>query len=121
MVSKVGIKGLKLRCRIGVDDGEELFERIILVDVEAELAEDYKGGMNSTVSYSDMARTIRKKIEGNEFKLIEDVAVAVADAVTYFKNVGSVYVKVTKLSVPSGADYAYFIYRVDKKSNSESY
>ncbi|MDP8023669.1 MAG: dihydroneopterin aldolase [Nitrososphaeria archaeon] len=116
MVSKVGIKGLKLRCKIGVDSGEELFERVIFVDVEAKLKEDYRGGLDTTISYSEMAGIIRKKIEGKEFKLIEDVAMAVADAVTSFKNIGSVYVKVTKLSVPSDADYAYFIYSANKKS-----
>lgn len=116
MVSIVGIKGLKLKCRLGIDEGEDLFERTIIVDVEAELAKDYTGGIETTFSYSDAAKAIKEKIEGKRFKLIEDVAVAAADAVLSFQNVGSVYVKVSKLSVPAGSDYAYFIYKVDKKS-----
>ena len=110
MVSKVGIKGLKLNCLIGIDPGENMFERTIRVDVEAELEEDYKGGIDTTISYSVMAKKIRENVEGQKFKLIEDVAVAVAGIVFSFDNVGSVRVKVTKFSVPAGADFAYFVY-----------
>jgi len=114
MTSQVGIKGLKLSCKIGVDTGEDLFERVIRVDVKARLKEDYKGDISSTVSYSEIAKKIRENVEGKEFKLIEDVAITVANTVSSFATVSSVSVKVIKYAVPAGADYAYFVYSVVK-------
>jgi|GEM_PF-1002601 dihydroneopterin aldolase len=114
MTSQVGIKGLKLSCKIGVDTGEDLFKRVIRVDIKAKLKGDYKGDLSTTVSYSEIAKKIKENVEGKEFKLIEDIAVTVAKIVSSFDNVRSVSVKVIKYAVPAGADYAYFVYSVGK-------
>lgn len=110
MPSKVGVKGLKLKCRVGVDPGEELFDRTIFADIIVELADEYKGGLGSTVSYSELAKKVRERVEGKRFELIEDVAREIAGAIKEFRNVKSFKIKVVKPYVPEGASRAFFVY-----------
>ncbi|MGC9208582.1 MAG: dihydroneopterin aldolase [Nitrososphaeria archaeon] len=119
MVSRVGVRGLKVKCRVGIDRGEDMFERIIEVDFELELARDYMGGIESTVSYSEASRRLREAIEGKRFELIEDVALEAARALKSFPGVKRIKVRVTKPSLPDGALMSYFVYEKEMQGRAD--
>lgn len=91
------IKGLSLSTRIGVYEWEQRINQKLLLDIVIPL--DFKAcedDINNTVDYDKLCQTVTAYVEGNAFKLIETVALKVAELIKNEFNIQQVQVAVSK-------------------------
>lgn len=99
----VELVGLAVFGRHGVEDEERRVGRTYLYDVALEVAEPSEDRLEATVDYRAIAACVREVSDGGEFRLIEAVAVAVADALAARFPAKSVRVRVRKPGIaPAG-------------------
>jgi dihydroneopterin aldolase len=105
----VELAGLELYGHHGVEEEERRRGQRFLFDVWLEVPEAaLSDRLESTVDYRDVVSCVREVSDGREFRLIEALAGAVADAVRERFAVGPVRVRVRKPEVELAlrVDYA---------------
>jgi dihydroneopterin aldolase len=103
----VEIAGLELAGRHGALEHERDTEQPFVYDVELELEEPGADGLEQTVDYRQVVALIREVSRGREFKLLESLAAALADAMLARFPAESVSVRVRKPHVQLGLPVAY--------------
>ncbi len=80
MSAIVEIKGLEVPGRHGVEEWEREREQPFLYDLELELLEPGADRIEDTVDYREVVKLVRQFSEGRQFRLLEAIAAALADA-----------------------------------------
>jgi dihydroneopterin aldolase len=76
----VELVGVEIPGRHGVEDWEREEEQPFLYDLRLELAEPAADRIEDTVDYRAAVAIVREVSEGRQFRLLETMAAAVADA-----------------------------------------
>jgi 7,8-dihydroneopterin aldolase/epimerase/oxygenase len=76
----VEVAGLEIPGRHGVEEEERAREQPFVYDVELEVAEPSADRIEETVDYREVADVVREVSESRQFRLLESIAAAVADA-----------------------------------------
>ena len=108
MNSVVELAGLEIPGRHGVEEGERRREQPFLYDVRIELPEPLADDIQATVDYREVVELVRAVSESREFRLLESLAAAVADALLErFAALTTARVRVRKPKVRLGAPVEY--------------
>ena len=108
MNSVVELAGLEIRGRHGVEEDERAREQPLLYDVRIELPEPLADEIQATVDYREVVELVRTISKSREFRLLESLAAAVADALLErFAAVTNARVRVSKPQVRLGATVEY--------------
>ena len=102
----VEVAGLEVPGRHGVEQAERGREQPFVYDLELELPEPAADRIEETVDYREVADLVREVSESRQFRLLETIAAAVADALLERFPAERVRVRVRKpqvrLAVPVG-------------------
>jgi dihydroneopterin aldolase len=99
----VELTGLEIPGRHGVEDWERESEQPFLYDLRLELAEPVADQIDDTVDYRAAVALVREVSESRQFRLLETMAAAVADALMERFPLVRVRVRVRKPQVRLGA------------------
>ena len=103
MTAVVELAGLEIPGRHGVEDDERAREQPFLYDVWIELPEPPADDIQETVDYREVVELVRTVSQGRQFRLLESLAAAVADALLErFPAVTNARVRVRKPQVQLG-------------------
>ncbi len=80
MSAIVELRGLEVPGRHGVEEEEREREQPFLYDLELELLEPGADRIEETVDYREVVRLVREFSAGRQFRLLEAIAAALADA-----------------------------------------
>ena len=114
MTVLVELRGLEIAGRHGVDDWERETEQAFVYDVELELPEPARDELDETVDYREVVTLVRELSEAQQFRLLESMAAAVADALLERFPAERVRVGVRKPQVRLAAPVAYTGARVER-------
>lgn len=104
MSVKVEVHGLELHGRHGVGDEERRDGQTFAFDVELDVSEAaLSDRIEDAVDYRDAVAIVRRVSDGTQFRLLETLAAAVADAIAAELPVERVRVRVRKPQVQLGA------------------
>ncbi|MDQ5820680.1 MAG: dihydroneopterin aldolase, partial [Actinomycetota bacterium] len=104
MSVKVEVHGLELHGRHGVGDEERRDGQTFAFDVELDVSEAaLSDRIEDAVDYRDAVAIVRRVSDGTQFRLLEALAAAVADAIAAELPVERVRVRVRKPQVQLGA------------------
>lgn len=104
----VELVGLEVFGRHGVDDDEREQGRTFLYDVALEVAAPASDRLEDTVDYRAVAACVREVSEAREYRLIEVLALAIADELTARFAPERVRVRVRKPGIsPAGLTVEY--------------
>jgi dihydroneopterin aldolase len=104
----VELVGLEVFGRHGVDDDEREEGRTFIYDVALEVPLPASDRLEDTVDYRAVAACVREVSDGREYRLIEQLASAVADALAARFPAERVKVRVRKPGIsPAGLTVAY--------------
>jgi 7,8-dihydroneopterin aldolase/epimerase/oxygenase len=104
----VELVGLEVFGRHGVDDDERAAGRTFLYDVSLTLDEPTVDRLEATVDYRAVAACVRDVSDESEYRLIEALAAAVADALAARFRARRVEVRVRKPGIaPAGLAVEY--------------
>ncbi len=108
MTALVELFGLEVPGRHGVEDEERAREQPFLYDVRIELPEPEADRIDQTVDYREVVQLVREVSASREFRLLETLATAVADALVKRFPLERAQVRVRKPQVQLDAaiDYA---------------
>ncbi len=108
MSAVVELFGLEVPGRHGVEDEERAREQPFLYDVRIELPEPEADRIEQTVDYRDIVALVQEISASGEFRLLESLAAAVADALLEGFPLERARVRVRKPQVELGCrvDYA---------------
>lgn len=98
-MDKIFIRGLALRCIIGIFPEERREKQDIVINVEMRADLRVAGrsdDLNDTVDYKSIKKAILKLVEGSAFQLIESLAERIADLALANEKVESVVVTIDK-------------------------
>jgi dihydroneopterin aldolase len=76
----VELYGLEVPGAHGVEEAERETAQRFLYDVRLEFAQPAADSIEATVDYRDVTRCVQEVSDGGQFKLLESMAAAVADA-----------------------------------------
>jgi dihydroneopterin aldolase len=114
----VELAGLELPGRHGVEDWERETEQPFLYDIELELPEPADDDVERTADYRRMVELIAAVSESRQFRLVETLAAAVADALLDRFAAERVRVRVRKPQVKLGAPVEHAAATVERRSRS---
>jgi dihydroneopterin aldolase len=80
MSAIIQLKGIEVPGRHGVEEEERQREQPFLYDLELELLEPGVDRIEDTVDYREVVKLVREFSAGREFRLLEAIAAALADA-----------------------------------------
>ena len=104
MNSVVELSGLEIRGRHGAEEDERAREQPFLYDVRIELPEPLADDIQATVDYREVVELVQAISKSREFRLLESLAAAVADALLErFAGATHARVRVRKPQVRLGA------------------
>ena len=103
----VELRGLEIPGRHGVLEHERATEQRFLYDVELELPEPKGDELEETIDYRDVAALVRELSASRQFRLLEALAGALADALLERFPVVGVAVRVRKPQVQLGVPVEY--------------
>jgi 7,8-dihydroneopterin aldolase/epimerase/oxygenase len=104
----VELAGLEIPGRHGVEEDERAREQPFLYDVRLELPEPLADDIQATVDYREVAELVRAVSQSRQFRLLESLAAAVAEALLErFAAVTSARVRVRKPDVRLGTPVEY--------------
>ena len=99
----VELVGLEVFGRHGVDDDERETGRTFFYDIALTVAEPVEDRLEATVDYRAVAACVQKISDSSEYRLIESLAAAVADALAARFPASRVEVRVRKPGIaPAG-------------------
>jgi dihydroneopterin aldolase len=105
---KVELVGLEVFGRHGVDDDERQQGRTFLYDVSLEVPPPASDRLEDTIDYRAVAGCVREVSDAREYRLIENLASAVADELTARFPAERVRVRVRKPGIsPAGLTVEY--------------
>jgi dihydroneopterin aldolase len=112
---KVELRGLELRGHHGVGEEERRAGQVFVYDVELEVGgRGASDRIEEAVDYRDVAKTVRE-VNDTQFRLLEALASAVADALVERFPVELVRVRVRKPAVrPAGLEVEYSAVTVER-------
>lgn len=97
----VELEGLEIFGRHGVEDAERRDGRVFLYDVALEVPETARSDrIEDAVDYREVAACVQEVSDGGQFRLLEALAGAVADAIAERFPVERVRVRVRKPAPP---------------------
>jgi 7,8-dihydroneopterin aldolase/epimerase/oxygenase len=99
----VEVAGLEIPGRHGVEDRERESEQPFVYDVELELPEPAADELGQTVDYRGVVALVREHSEARQYRLLETLAAAIADALLERFPAERVRVRVRKPQVRLGA------------------
>jgi dihydroneopterin aldolase len=104
----VELVGLEVFGRHGVDDDEREQGRTFLYDVALEVPQPASDRLEDTIDYRAVARCVREVSDAREYRLIENLASAVADELAARFAAERVRVRVRKPGIsPAGLTVEY--------------
>jgi 7,8-dihydroneopterin aldolase/epimerase/oxygenase len=103
MTVLVELAGLEIPGRHGVEDWERETEQPFVYDVELELSEPQEDDIGQTADYRGVVALVREISQGRQFRLLESLAAAAADALLERFPAERVRVRVCKPRVQLGA------------------
>ena len=104
----VELVGLEVFGRHGVDEHEREEGRTFLYDVELEVASPRSDRLEDTVDYRTVAACVREVSDGAQYRLIENLASAVADELAARFPADRIRVRVRKPGIsPAGLTVEY--------------
>ena len=80
MSAVIELKGIEVPGRHGVEEDERQREQPFLYDLELELLEPGADRIEETVDYREVVKLVRAFSDGRQFRLLEAIAAALADA-----------------------------------------
>jgi len=80
MSAIIELKGIEVAGRHGVEEDERQREQPFLYDLELELLEPGADRIDETVDYREVVKLVREFSDGRQFRLLEAIAAALADA-----------------------------------------
>jgi len=80
MSAVIELKGIEVPGRHGVEEDERQREQPFLYDLELELLEPGADRIEETVDYREVVKLVREFSDGRQFRLLEAIAAALADA-----------------------------------------
>lgn len=108
MSVRIELRGLELPGCHGVLEHEREAGQPFIYDLELELPEPRADDLEATVDYREIVELVRELSDERQFKLLESLAAAVADALLErFATVERVRVRVRKPEVDPGASVEY--------------
>ena len=113
----VELSGLEIEGRHGVEDEERARRQPFLYDVRLEVSDAaLSDRVEDTVDYREVVQLIRRVSDGRQFRLLEAMAAAVADAVlASFATVERVRVRVRKPEVRLATPVEWTAATVDRR------
>ena len=103
----ISIKGIRLRCIIGVNDWERLVEQEVVIDL-ALYADLRQAGRTDNITYTANYRTITKNVvehvKESKYMLIEALAQGVADVCLMEPSVVQAVVSISKPGALTDSD-----------------
>jgi dihydroneopterin aldolase len=111
----VELAGLEIPGRHGVEEWERENEQPFLYDLRLELAEPAADRIEDTVDYRAAVALVREVSEGRQFRLLETMAAAVAEALMDGFPLDRVRVRVRKPQVRLGAPAEYSAATVERE------
>ena len=115
MTVVVELAGLEVRGRHGVEADERAREQPFLYDIRIELPAPKTDRIEETVDYREVAQLVREVSEEREFRLLEALAGAVAEALLQrFSQVEHAQVHVRKPEVELGMPVEYSAASVER-------
>lgn len=106
---RLGLRGIELQVRIGVTEVERAKPRLIVVDVEMtprSVAGSQTDELEDTIDYAAVADVVRRRAGGEEYRLIERLAMVLRDALWEEFALSDVEVTVRKPDPPVTATVA---------------
>lgn len=104
----VELVGLEVFGRHGVDDDEREQGRTFLYDISLEVPRPASDRLEDTIDYRAVARCVREVSDAQEYRLIENLAAAVADELAARFPAERVRVRVRKPGIsPAGLTVEY--------------
>ena len=80
MSAIIELKGIEVAGRHGVEEDERQREQPFMYDLELELLEPGADRIDETVDYREVVKLVREFSDGRQFRLLEAIAAALADA-----------------------------------------
>jgi dihydroneopterin aldolase len=115
MTVTVELGSVELPGRHGVEEDERTREQPFLYDVRLELPEPEADEIDATVDYREVVELVRSVSGGRQFRLLESLAAALADALLErFPALTSVHVRVRKPEVQLEAPVEYAAASVER-------
>lgn len=115
MSAIVEIKGLEVPGRHGVEEWERERDQPFLYDLELELLEPGADRIEDTVDYREVVRLVREFSDGRQFRLLEAIAAALADALVDRFPLERARVRVRKPQVQLDAPAEYVAATVERR------
>lgn len=112
----VELAGLEIPGRHGVEDWERKADQPFVYDVELEVAEPAEDDIGLTADYREVVAVVREVSEARQFRLLESLAGAVADALLDRFTAQRVQVRVRKPQVQLGAPVEHAAATVDRRA-----
>ena len=103
MTDRILISGLRVRTRVGWPDEERAEPQFVLVDLVLETdvsASSASDDLADTVDYAEVISAVAEHASSTETRLLERLAVEIAEMVSALKGVKRVSVEVAKEVVP---------------------
>jgi dihydroneopterin aldolase len=110
----IELEGLEIPGRHGVEDWERESAQPFLYDLRLELAEPAADRIEDTVDYRAVVRLVGEVSDSQQFRLLEAIAAAVADALVERFPLERARVRVRKPQVRLGAPVAYAAATVER-------
>lgn len=120
---RVSVRGLEVMSTVGVPEEERQQAQRLLIDLEVEpmtAFEDLDDDIEQAVDYFSMSQRVKAVAESGECKLIETLAVHVADAVLEDGQVAAAWVRIRKFILPDTEHVAVEMAKRRTPSNEDA-
>jgi dihydroneopterin aldolase len=114
MSAIIELKGIEVPGRHGVEQEERQREQPFLYDLELELLEPGADRIEDTVDYREVVRLVREFSAGRQFRLLEAIAAALAEALVTRFPLERARVRVRKPQVQLEAPVEYAAATVER-------
>ncbi len=116
MISEIIIKGLKIYAYHGVNEEEKINGQNFIIDVNMKInRSEYTDNINSTVSYSKVAKEIKKIALEQKYDLIETLAEKIAkELLKEFDMIQNIEIIVKKPEAPMKLDFEYTAVKISR-------
>lgn len=114
MTVLVELAGLELPGRHGVEEWERETEQPFVYDVALELSEPAADELEQTVDYREVVAVVRELSDGRQFRLLESLAITLADALLARFPAERVRVRVRKPEVQLGVSIEHTAASVER-------
>lgn len=117
MNDRILVTGLRVRTRVGWTDEERSAPQFVLVDLDVETdvaASSASDDLGDTIDYASLISEVARYVASHETRLLERLAVEVAEMVSAMNRVKRVSVEIAKEAVPVPEEVARVAVRVER-------